>query len=104
MRPISAADISRDLGDEYATYLRHFVQQRAQFRRIMASFGVPVSNDEDSPARVAALREQLVAAGARVRNGGKSIAYGSISPACARCRTGVKSVSEFLSLACHRSC
>ncbi len=104
MRPISAADISRDLGEEYATYLRHFVQQRAQFRRTMASFGVPVSNDEDSPARVAALREQLVAAGARVRNGGKSIAYGSISPACARCRTGVKSVSEFLSLACHRSC
>ena len=104
MRPISAADISRDLGDEYATYLRHFVQQRAQFRRTMASFGVPVSNDEDSPARVAALREQLIAAGARVRNGGKSIAYGSISPACARCRTGVKSVSEFLSLACHRSC
>ncbi len=104
MRPISAADISRDVSDEYATYLRHFVQQRAQFRRTMASFGVSVSNDEDSPARVAALREQLVAAGARVRNGGKSIAYGSISPACARCRTGVKSVSEFLSLACHRSC
>ena len=104
MRPISAADISRDLGDEYATYLRHFVQQHAQFRRTMASFGVPVSNDEDSPAQVAALREQLVAAGARIRNDGKSIAYGSISPACARCRTGVKSVSEFLSLACHRSC
>ena len=104
MRPISAADISRGLDDEYATYLRHFVQQRAQFRRTMASFGVPVSNDEDSSSRVAALREQLVAAGARVRNGGKSIAYGSISPACARCRTGVKSVSEFLSLACHRSC
>ena len=89
MRPISAADISRDLGEEYATYLRHFVQQRAQFRHTMASFGVPVSNDEDSPARVAALREQLVAAGARVRNGGKSIAYGSISPACARCRSVV---------------
>ncbi len=104
MRPISAADISRDLADEYATYLRHFVQQRAQFRRTMASFGVPVSSDENSPSRVAALREQLVAAGARVRNGSKSIAYGSISPACARCRTGVKSVSEFLSLACHRSC
>lgn len=104
MRPISAADISRDLADEYAAYLRHFVQQRAQFRRTMASFGVPVSSDENSSSRIAALREQLVAAGARVRNGGKSIAYGSISPACARCRTGVKSVSEFLSLACHRSC
>ncbi len=104
MRPISAADISRDLADEYAAYLRHFVQQRAQFRRTMASFGVPVSSDENSSSRVAALREQLVAAGTRVRNGGKSIAYGSISPACARCRTGVKSVSEFLSLACHRSC
>ena len=104
MKPIAAADIPRDISEEYATYLRHFIQQRARFERTMASFGVPVSSDSASAERTAALRRQLEEAGAHVRNGGKSIAWKSISPACERCRTGVKSISEFLSLACHRSC
>ena len=104
MRPLSAVDIPRDTSDEYATYLRHFVHQRAQFHRTMTHFGVDATCDKESPLRISALQKKLIDAGAVSRNAGKSIAWRSISPACERCRNGVKSVSEFISLACHRTC
>ena len=38
------------------------------------------------------------------RNDRKSCIYGQLSPACAACRTGEKSISLYISLMCHRKC
>jgi pyruvate formate-lyase activating enzyme-like uncharacterized protein len=66
---------------------------------------VPLERDPEARARrVEALVRQLADLGARIRNDGKSIAYGPLSPACERCRTGERSLSQFLSLACNRKC
>ena len=80
-----------------------FVDERAHLKEVMEGFGVPLA-EANSSARIASLKARLQKAGAEVRNDGKSVAYGALSPACERCRTGVKSVSEFISLACNQSC
>jgi uncharacterized protein len=104
MRPLIKSDIPSNVGTEYVSYLKHFIQQRAKFRHTVTNFGVEISNNPVSDSRTALLRKKIISAGGEIRNGGKSVTWGNISPACARCRTGIKSVSEFLSLACHRSC
>lgn len=104
MRAVQARDV-KDIGaPAYRDYVRHFVDARADLRRVMEGFGVPLGKDEGARTRCARLASRLERLGARVRNDGKSLVYGPLSPACARCRTGEKSVSEFISLACNRSC
>lgn len=86
----------------YQGYARRFAEVSAQLRRTMEQFGLPLAQD-DAHELVAA-RKRLVQAGAHLRNDGKSIVYGALSPACERCRTGERSVSQFISLACPRNC
>ena len=93
MRLIATKDIATIPNKEYAAYARHFMEQHSNFAHTMSSFGVPVSTNILSPDRLKTLRQKLKQAGAHFRNGDKSIVYGALSPACERCRTGVKSVS-----------
>ncbi|MDD6786068.1 MAG: radical SAM protein [Eggerthellales bacterium] len=104
MRHVAASDIACAPAGVYRAYLQHFVDARKDFGQVQRSFGVPIATDILEARRVQALRKRVLALGARSRNDGKSIVWGQLSPACARCRTGVKSVSEFISLACSRSC
>lgn len=105
MRPIQASDIDKLAREEYRAYMTHFHDEAKLLRRVMEAQGVEI---DPSPSATEAacieLRRQLESAGARFRNDGKSIVYGALSPACARCRTGVRSVSEFISLACDKAC
>lgn len=86
----------------YQGYARRFAEVSAQLRRTMEQFGLPLAQDDAH--ELAAARKRLVQAGAHLRNDGKSIVYGALSPACERCRTGERSVSQFISLACPRNC
>lgn len=104
MRPVSTKDVTPSLTRGYADYLDYFVHRRDRFAHTMAGFGLGLSADTTVETRIAGLREHLAGSGACFRNNGKSVSFGELSPACIRCRTGVKSVSEFISLACHRSC
>ncbi len=107
MRLVTEADAARVGDPAWRGYLARFAGVSADLLATMEGFGVPVERAPGPRARrgrLAALRDGLVARGARARNDGKSLAWGAISPACARCRTGVRSVSTFLSLACDRSC
>lgn len=107
MRLVTAADVERVDDPAYRAYLARLAAVSADLLGTMERFGVPVENAEEAQSRrsrTAVLREALLTRGARLRNDGKSLAWGPLSPACARCRTGVRSVSTFLSLACDRSC
>ena len=91
----------------YGGYIARFAEASDNLMRTMEGFGVEVQSAGEHRAereRVRVLRDSLVSRGARLRNGGKSLVCGPLSPACARCRTGVRSVSTFLSLACDRDC
>ena len=91
----------------YRAYIERLARATEDMREIAASFGLPLEDAAHAQARnqrtgelARALREQ----GCTFRNDGKSIVANALSPACERCRTGRKSVSLFLSLACPRSC
>lgn len=86
----------------YKGYANRFVEVCDDLRRTMESFGLPV-RAADAEA-VKELRKRLKDAGACFRNDGKSIVLGALSLACERCRTGERSVSQFVSLACPRAC
>ena len=104
MRRVAEDDEGRVRAPEYRAYVRRFVEVGCDLRTTMESFGLPIDADDGRVARADALRAQLVRGGALVRNDGKSIVSGPLSPACERCRTGERSVSQFLSLACPRAC
>ena len=104
MQPLNEGHLKCASSEAYQAYLKHFLKESKNFEKVQGSFGVPIDTDPLADAKTNALRSQLLALGARSRNDGKSLVWGPLSPACARCRTGVKSVSEFISLACTRSC
>lgn len=104
MRPVTALDVQLADAPAYQEYIAHFVAERAKLDGILRSFGLEVRSDKRARALSAELIDELVRKGARVRNDKKSVVFGPLSPACVRCRTGVRSVSEFISLACNRSC
>lgn len=107
MRRASMADAENLQGSPEGDYITRFARSEDNLMRTIEGFDVPVEAEDESrrsEARVAALRDSLVAQGARLRNDGKSLGFGELSPACIRCRTGVRSVSSFLSLACGRDC
>lgn len=104
MRRVAGDDEGRVHAPEYRAYVRRFAEVGRDLRATMEGFGLPIDADKGRAARVEALRAQLVDGGARVRNDGKSIVSGPLSPACERCRTGERSVSQFLSLACPHAC
>lgn len=104
MRPVTALDVQLASAPAYREYIAHFVAEYENLGKVLRGFGLDVCSPGHARERSAALVDELVRKGARVRNDGKSVVYGPLSPACARCRTGVRSVSEFISLACNRSC
>jgi len=104
MRPVTVLDAQLVSAPAYREYVAHFAAEHENLDKVLRSFGLGVRAPGDARRRSSELVEELVRKGARVRNDGKSVVYGPLSPACARCRTGNKSVSEFISLACNRSC
>lgn len=104
MRRVAKRDEERMRASEYRAYVRRFVEVERDLCATMEGFGLPIDADEGRAARVDDLRTRLARGGALVRNDGKSIVLGSLSPACERCRTGERSVSQFLSLACPHEC
>lgn len=58
------------------------------------------SSREDVSNRIKRLQQK----GAIVRNDGKSVHTGKLSPACEACKTGQGSATFFVSLRCHRNC
>ncbi|MCI8468415.1 MAG: radical SAM protein [Eggerthellaceae bacterium] len=107
MRLATRADAARVADPTCRAYLARFADASADLLATMERFGVPVEDEADARARrerVRVLRAELQGLGARERADGKSLVWGGLSPACERCRTGVRSVSTFLSLACDRSC
>lgn len=107
MRPVGYDDVKIAKQDGYRRYIERFANAEEQLLSTMRSFGVPLESQAEENARITRTRtllNQAQALGAIPRNDGKSVAAGFLSPACERCRTGVRSVSEFLSLACNRSC
>lgn len=107
MRNVSEIDVQQVDARVYRDYMRHFVQESRSLARTMRAMGLslePESAAARREGRVASLLASLEELGARVRNDGKSIVWGALSPACCRCRTGVRSVSTFISLGCTRSC
>ncbi len=104
MRRVAKRDEEHVRASEYRAYVRRFAKVGQELRSTMEGFGLPIDADAGRAARVEDLRARLVRGGALARNDGKSIVSGSLSPACERCRTGERSVSQFLSLACPRTC
>lgn len=107
MRPVDAADALRIADPQLRSYVQRFCATAHELQRTMESYGVPLESEAEAAARrerMAELERELEAAGAEVLNDGKSVAFGERSPACVRCRTGVRSVSSFISLACGRGC
>lgn len=107
MRPVNAIDARSVRQADYRHYIERFARADEQLISTMRSFGVPLENSAEESSRIERTRSLLdraQALGAVSRNDEKSIATGFLSPACERCRTGVRSVSEFISLACNRSC
>lgn len=91
----------------YRGYVDRFAAASRDLLHTMESFGLPVESEAEAHARLEAtalLRKALKSKGTISRNDGKSLVWGPLSPACARCRSGVRSVSTFLSLACDRQC
>lgn len=80
-----------------------YIDMYGDFIKAVEESGVKVHDLEDK-AQNAALIEKLKKAGATVRNGGKSIVLGAISPSCEDCRTGFGSATYILTLACNRDC
>lgn len=107
MRPVETADIDRIANEQFRVYVQRFCDAAQSLTQTMKDFKLDVESVQESIARrlkVTKLREQLVTVGAQVLNDGKSVVYGDRSAACKRCRTGVRSVSSFISLACNRQC
>lgn len=104
MRLVTEGDAGELDDGTYRSYVARFAKVSADLRETIASYGLPIDDDPARATRLEGLREELAAKGARFRNDGKSIVYGALSPACERCRTGHRSISQFISLACPNSC
>lgn len=93
------ADLSRALAEYEAVGKRYLDALRAKGL-------VFESADEGSSEQreCAELRRQLAARGVSVRNGGASLSYGHLSPACVEC-TGANGSETFsTTFKCHRDC
>lgn len=84
---------------DLAGYCRAFESAQRDFMDTAQSFGLPFEKTESCPRD---RREEL--AGCLHENGGASIHHGWISPSCVACRTGERSETFFISLACSRDC
>ncbi|WP_283171296.1 radical SAM protein [Curtanaerobium respiraculi] len=104
MRPLDEIDVRALPSEAYRPYASLFVDQRSALAERIASFGLPTVPRSRDAAQIARIRRGLEESGCSLGNGGKSLAWNRMSPACERCRTGEKSVSFFLSLACDRKC
>ncbi len=106
MRKAVASDALR-VPQAYRPAIERLAKTNEEMLKTAASFGLPIEDAEKAKARrerEKELAEELCNRGCIFRNDGKSIVAGALSPACERCRTGLRSVSSFLSLSCPRSC
>ena len=104
MRPATHSDAAALAAPAHRAYVGRLAEERERLGEAIARFGVPLDDDAGRAARVAALREHVIALGAHERNGGCALTAGALSPACARCATGHRSISTFATLACPRGC
>jgi len=85
------------------SYAGMYVSIYKDFMYQVAQTGIEIDPNDYSDQvgeKVEALRKR----GASLRNGGRSIRTGNISPACVACQTGTGSATFFVSLQCHRDC
>ena len=83
-------------------YVAAFDQVRIDFERDVAEFGLPFEQGESSPRK---LRDEVAArTGCHCENCSASLWRKWISPACVACRTGERTETFFVSLACNRDC
>ena len=80
----------------YVSIYKDFMQQVVQT-------GVEI-DPQDYSEQVEEKIETLRKRGVFLRNNGKSLQTGNISPACVACQTGIGSSTFFVSLQCHRDC
>ncbi len=76
----------------------------AEHLRALEQTGVTFAPRDDVREEAHALMERLRAVGARVRNGGASVALGRLSPGCVACTGSCASRTLALSNNCHRDC
>src|SRR5512140_2376249 len=84
-------------------YAAQYVHIYNDFRQQVQNLGMEFAADDNSDEAHARIRE-LGKKGAVVRNDGKSVYVGRISPSCVACQTSVGSHTFFISLKCHRDC
>lgn len=84
-------------------YAGQYVQIYQNFMDQIRQMGVDIEEQDNSEQ----IRERLIELkkrGADLRNDGKSLVNGRISPGCQACQTSVGSHTFFVSLKCHRDC
>lgn len=86
-----------------AQYAQMYLNIYDQYMAQIEATGITLDHTDYSAA-IAERYARLRAGGAHFRNGDRSIYLNAISPACVACKTGVGSVTFFISLQCHRSC
>ncbi|WP_253904786.1 molecular chaperone TorD family protein [Adlercreutzia sp. ZJ473] len=87
-----------------AAWMAEYDEIGCEYVRALADQGIDLVDRAFFDQAASAARDRLRAAGAIVRNGGASVLWGSLSPACEACTGEACSQTFFLSLACNRSC
>ncbi len=75
-----------------------------EHRAAIEATGVTFAPRDEERARARQLMERIEAAGGQIRNGGASVAWGFLSPACVACTGDCVSRSFALTNNCHRDC
>ncbi|MBP2637454.1 MAG: hypothetical protein H6Q72_3361 [Firmicutes bacterium] len=86
----------------FRQYVEIYVHIYQRFFAQLKSDGIEVA--PETCTDITEKCHKLAAKGANVENDGKSIYTNWLSPACKACRTGIGSVSFFISLMCHKQC
>jgi uncharacterized protein len=93
-------DINNPVFRKYASI---YVDIYEDFMEQINKSGIKIdieSYEKETQEKIISLQKK----GAIIRNGGNSIYFNEISPACVACQTGEESFTFFISLRCHRNC
>jgi len=93
--------IQNEVYREYAAAYKNIYDS---FTQEVETVGLPFNKTPEQAQKAQSLREELSRLGVVSRSEGASLVYQRISPACIACRQGVGSVTECISLHCHRHC
>lgn len=99
---IETANLSMIKNRQFRQYAQIYCDIYQDFIENIKAYGLPLGEDERTYQQKQLQR--LLELGAVFSNDRKSIAYGTLSPACQACRKGNRSVTLYFSLACHRHC